>query len=160
MIQRIQSLLLLVAAVVAIVITFIPVGELVQNGIAFYQYDSFSLKLYQDGVLAGSVMHTTYVALLWYASAVLSLVTIFCYKKRPLQIRLNSINMLVMLIALAVMLFVYPDLVFAKQASMAGMEMAFNYWIMVSFLAAVALFFANRAIKSDEKKVRAADRLR
>lgn len=161
MIQRIQSLLLLVAAGVAIAINFIPIGELVQNGVAQYQYDAFTLKKYQDGELAGSVMNTTYVAVLWFASALMSLVTIFLYKNRVRQMRFNRINMLIMLVALAVMLFVYPDLVFAKQSWYgAGMDISFNNWIMVSFMAAVALFFATRAIASDEKKVRAADRLR
>ena len=106
-------------------------------------------------------MNTTYVAVLWFASALMSLVTIFLYKNRVRQMRFNRINMLIMLVALAVMLFVYPDLVFAKQSWYgAGMDISFNNWIMVSFLAAVALFFATRAIASDEKKVRAADRLR
>ena len=95
------------------------------------------------------------------ASAILSLVTIFLYKNRVVQVRLNGINMLVMLAALVVMLYVYPNLVFEKQEWFkAGMVVNFNYWILMSLVPAVCLFFANRAIKSDEKKVRAADRLR
>jgi hypothetical protein len=66
-----------------------------------------------------------------------------------------------MLAALVVMLYVYPNLVFEKQEWFkAGMVVNFNYWILMSLVPAVCLFFANRAIKNDEKKVRAADRLR
>ena len=81
----------------------------------YYQFDSFTLQKLDSNNQLVSVMHTTYIALLWIASAILSLVTIFFYKKRTLQIRLNGINMLVMLAALVVMLYVYPNLVFEKQ---------------------------------------------
>ena len=69
--------------------------------------------------------------------------------------------MLVMLAALVVMLYVYPNLVFEKQEwFMEGMMVNFNYWISLSLIPAVCLVIANNAIKRDEKKVRAADRLR
>ncbi len=165
MIQRIQSLLLFVAAVISVVVCFINVGHIDQQiggeMMKFYQFDSFTLQKLDANNQMVSVMHTTYIALLWIASAILSMVTIFFYKKRPLQVKLNGINMLVMLAALVVMLYVYPNLVFEKQEWFkAGMVVNFNYWILMSLVPAVCLFFANRAIKSDEKKVRAADRLR
>ena len=165
MIQRIQSILLFVAAVISVGVCFINVGHIDQQiggeMMKFYQFDSFTLQKLDANNQMVSVMHTTYIALLWIASAILSMVTIFFYKKRPLQVKLNGINMLVMLAALVVMLYVYPNLVFEKQEWFrTGMVVNFNYWILMSLVPAVCLFFANRAIKSDEKKVRAADRLR
>ncbi len=165
MIQRIQSLLLFIAAAISVVVCFINVGHIDQQVggelVKYYQFDSFTLQKLDSNNQLVSVMHTTYIALLWIASAILSLVTIFFYKKRTLQIRLNGINMLVMLAALVVMLYVYPNLVFEKQEWFKqGMMVNFNYWITMSLVPAVCLFFANRAIKSDEKKVRSADRLR
>ena len=165
MIQRIQSLLLFVAAAISVVVCFINVGHIDQQVggelVKYYQFDSFTLQKLDSNNQLVSVMHTTYIALLWIASAILSMVTIFLYKNRVLQVRLNGINMLVMLAALVVMLYIYPNLVFEKQEWFkAGMMVNFNYWISLSLVPAICLFFANKAIKSDEKKVRSADRLR
>ncbi|MDD4395865.1 MAG: DUF4293 family protein, partial [Bacteroidales bacterium] len=67
--------------------------------------------------------------------------------------------MIVILAALVVMLYVYPNIVFNKYIT--GITILnFNYWILISLIPAVSIFFANSAIKKDEKKVRAADRLR
>ncbi len=161
MIQRIQSLLLFVAAVISVVVCFINVGHIDLNSETYYQFDAFTLKQLDANNQLVAVMHTTYIAILWLASAILSLVTIFLYKNRPLQVKLNGVNMLVMLAALVVMLYVYPNLVFEKQEwFMEGMMVNFNYWISLSLIPAVCLVIANNAIKRDEKKVRAADRLR
>ena len=162
MIQRIQSLLLFVAAVISVVVCFINVGHI--DGLVgtemtqFYQFDAFTLK---DVETSTTAMSTTYIALLWIASAILSMVTIFLYKNRPLQVKLNGVNMLVMLAALVVMLYVYPNFVFERRGYVPeGMVVNFNYWICLSLIPAICLVVANHAIKRDERKVRAADRLR
>lgn len=162
MIQRIQSLLLLLAAIAAVVVNFIPIGDIVNAAKEpLFQYDSFSLKIYQDGNVENGIISTVYVALLWIVSAILSVVTIFLYKKRQIQILLNNINMVTMLLALVVMLYVYPNIVFVtNQFITETAVLEFNHWILISLIPAISLFFANTAIKKDEKKVRAADRLR
>ena len=157
MIQRVQSLFLLVAAAVAIAVLFIPIGNIIDaTGLSLYQYDAFSLK--KEGV---GVMSTLYIALLWCVSAILSLVTIFMFKNRPLQVRLNGVNMLVMLAALVTMLYIYPNFVFEKRQIVTNTTvLSFNHLILISLVPAVSLYLANMFIKKDEKKVRAADRLR
>ena len=157
MIQRVQSLFLLVAAAVAIAVLFIPIGNIIDaTGFSLYQYDAFSLK--KEGV---GVMSTLYIALLWSVSAILSMVTIFLFKNRPLQVRLNGVNMLVMLAALVTMLYIYPNFVFEKRQFVTNAAvLSFNRLILISLVPAVSLYFANMFIKRDEKMVRAADRLR
>lgn len=157
MIQRVQSLFLLVAAVAAIAVLFIPIGNVIDStGFCLYQYDAFSLK--KEGV---GVLSTLYIALLWGVSAILSLVTIFMFKNRPRQVMMNGINMLVMLAALVTMLYIYPNLVFEKRQIVTSTSMLeFNRLVLVSLVPAVCLYLANMFIKKDEKKVRAADRLR
>lgn len=148
---------LLVAAVAAIVVLFIPIGNIIDStGFCLYQYDAFSLK--KEGV---GVLSTLYIALLWGVSAILSLVTIFMYKNRPRQVMMNGINMLVMLAALVSMLYIYPNLVFEKKQFVTSTTMLeFNHLVLISLVPAVSLYLANMFIKKDEKKVRAADRLR
>ena len=106
-------------------------------------------------------MSTLYIALLWGVSAILSLVTIFMFKNRQLQVRLNGVNMLVMLAALITMLYIYPNFVFEKRQFVTNAAvLEFNRLILISLVPAVSLYLANMFIKKDEKKVRAADRLR
>ena len=80
MIQRIQSILLFVAAVISVVVCFINVGHIDQQiggeMMKFYQFDSFTLQKLDANNQMVSVRHTTYIALLWIASAILSMVTI------------------------------------------------------------------------------------
>ena len=153
MIQRIQSLLLLIAAAISIAINFFTIGTIsyAEPGLPqmVAEYTAFSLSI----PATGKVLHYTYwIAVLWIASAVLSIVTIFMYKNRQVQIRLNGVNMLVMLAALVTMLFIYP--------TWFKTDIVFNRWILLSLIPAVCLFFANKFIKKDEARVRAADRLR
>ena len=157
MIQRVQSLFLLVAAAVAIAVLFIPIGNIIDaTGFSLYQYDAFSLK--KEGV---GVISTLYIAILWGVSAILSLVTIFMFKNRQLQVRLNGVNMLVMLAALVAMLYIYPNFIFEKRQFVTNASvLEFNHLILISLVPAVSLYLANMFIKKDEKKVRAADRLR
>lgn len=152
MIQRIQSLLLLIAAAISIAINFFTIGTISYADLPqmVAEYNAFSLSI----PATGKVLHYTYwIAVLWIVSAVLSMITIFMYKNRQRQIRLNGVNMLVMLAALVTMLFIYPTWVFKT-------DIAFNRWILLSLIPAVCLFFANKFIKKDEARVRAADRLR
>ena len=148
---------LLVAAVAAIAVLFISIGNIIDvSGTCLYQYDAFSLK--KEG---HSVYSTLYIALLWGVSAILSLVTIFMFKNRQRQVRLNGVNMLVMLAALVMMLYIYPNLIFEKKQFITSTSMLeFNRFILISLIPAVSLYLANMFIKKDEKKVRAADRLR
>ena len=154
MIQRIQSLLLLIAAAISIAINFFTIGTIVYAEPGFPQmvseYTAFSLSIPATGKV---ICSTFWIAALWIISAVLSIVTIFMYKNRQVQIRLNGVNMLVMLGALVTMLFIYPNMVFKS-------DVIFNRWILLSLIPAVCLFFANKFIKKDEARVRAADRLR
>ena len=74
---------------------------------------------------------------------------------------MNGINMLVMLAALVTMLYIYPNLVFEKRQIVTTTSvLEFNRLVLISLVPAVCLYLANMFIKKDEKKVRAADRLR
>lgn len=152
---------LLLAAALAVVVVCLPIGTVALNNYAYYNYSAFTLKAYEGEQLGAVAMHTTYVAVLWIASAFISLLTIFMYKNRQVQVRLNGVNMLIMLAALVVMLYIYPNMVFSRQAwFQAGMDVVFNRLILLALVPAVCLYLANLFIKRDEKKVRAADRLR
>ena len=156
MIQRIQSVFLLVAAIVTIILLFIPIGD-IYTAEAQYTFTCFNVHLPNGQV----VMSTIYIALILILSACISIYAIFKYKDRMKQTRIVSINMLVFLIAIMLMIWVFPDFLFQRKGLMQeGDIFRFNYWIMIFVLPPVCMFLANRFIRKDEQLVRSADRLR
>ena len=161
MIQRVQSIFLLVAAIIPIVLIFLPLGY-VDTDLARYVYNSISLKeMVPDGA---SVLRLYYVAFCLFLTAGLSGVAIFMFKNRVKQMQVVSITMIVFLITLLLMLWVCPDIVFKKffNARMESFMITFNTvpLLILICVEAVCLFMANRFIKKDEALVRSADRLR
>ena len=156
MIQRIQSVFLLVAAIVTIILLFIPIGD-IYTAEAQYTFTCFNVHLPNGQV----VMSTIYIALILILSACISIYAIFKYKDRMKQTRVVSINMLVFLIAIMLMIWVFPDFLFQRKGLMQeGDIFRFNYWIMIFVIPPVCMFLANRFIRKDEQLVRSADRLR
>ena len=156
MIQRIQSVFLFVAAIVTIILLFIPIGD-IYTAEAQYTFTCFNVHLPNGQV----VMSTIYIALILILSACISIYAIFKYKDRMKQTRIVSINMLVFLIAIMLMIWVFPDFLFQRKGLMQeGDIFRFNYWIMIFVIPPVCMFLANRFIRKDERLVRSADRLR
>ena len=161
MIQRVQSIFLLIAIIIPIVLIFIPLGY-VDTNMARYVYDSISLKeMVPDGA---SVIRLYYLAFCLFMTSALSAVALFTYKNRVKQMQIVSITMIVFLITLLLILWICPDVVFKKffGARMEDYTFMFNTvpLLIMIVVEAVCLFFANRFIKKDEELVRSADRLR
>ena len=155
MIQRIQSLLLFVAAVCLAVACFMPVGTIVTSD-TYYIITSWAVKINIPN--GETVSLTYYIGLLQVVIAIFSIVVLFSYKKRPLQSRLCLAAMFLNFILLAVMLWVYPDIILPKL--LVGGKIQYSLWTMLSILPLVCFYLANKLILKDEKKMRAADRLR
>jgi hypothetical protein len=161
MIQRVQSIFLLVATIVPIVLIFIPLGY-VDTDLARYVYNSISLKeMCPDGV---SVIRLYYLAFCLALTAGLSCFAIFRYKNRVKQMQTVSFTMIIFLITLLLILWICPDIVFKKffSARMEDFTFTFNTvpLLILIIVEALCLFLANRFIKKDEELVRSADRLR
>lgn len=162
MIQRVQSIFLLIAIIIPIVLIFIPLGY-VDTDLARYVYNSISLKeMVPDG--GASVIRLYYLAFCLFLTAGLSGVALFMYKNRVKQMQVVSFTMIVFLITLMLILWVCPDILFKKffGARMEDFIFTFNTvpLIILIVVEAVCLFLANRFIKKDEELVRSADRLR
>lgn len=161
MIQRVQSIFLLIATIIPIVLIFIPFGY-VDTEMARYVYNSISLKeMIPDGA---SVIRLYYLAFCLVLTAALSCFAIFRYKNRIKQMQTVSFTMIVFLISLLLILWVCPDIIFKKffSARMEDFSFTFNSvpLLILIIVEAVCLFLANRFIKKDEELVRSADRLR
>lgn len=162
MIQRIQSVFLLVAAIIAIVLVFIPYGY-VNTTDTQYLFNSLVLKYnYPDG---HAVVRVYYVAFTFIVCAALSLIALFSYKNRVRQTQIISINMIVCLVALLLVLWICPDVIFKKYFAIINTNYEYEFahkilFVILIAVEAVSLYLANRYIKKDEALVRSADRLR
>ncbi len=137
MLQRIQTVYLLIAAICSAGLCFILPYGLGQNDLPLYAKDSF--------LVLG----------LFFGSAALSLLTIFLYKNRQLQFVLGRLNIILNFITLGV--FVYWILTASGEASVA-LEKGVGRLIPVFSIVFIVL--ANKAIKRDEQLVKSVDRLR
>lgn len=150
MIQRIQSVYLFLAALAVAVMFFFPIASFYGDNIYF------NLKL-------GGISDDTFVSINTIPLIVMALVlilmpviSIFLYKNRLLQIRITRFGILLDLSFIIVLYFGYIDTVVKK----ANVTEEYGTGVYFPLIALVMMILANRAIKADEKKVRAADRLR
>lgn len=136
MIQRIQTIYLLLAFVVTGILPFfIPLWTM--NG-----KDYFFMQ------------NQVYVILLGL-STTLSLLSIISYKKRQNQFVIGRLNIILNLILLG--LFVYHSLNLSGETPVVSEK---GIGMFLPILAIVLLVLANKAIKKDEDLVKSVDRLR
>ncbi len=144
MIQRIQSLYLaivtLLSAIVAIYIPLWYEGE--KQAVFGYQF------LKSDDYLLMSL------AIGFILVVVLSLISIFKFKKRKIQFMLNRLNIIVNLYLIGVLLYYLLNLSGETVVSEKGIGS------FIPIMNIVLLAFANKAIQKDENLVKSVDRLR
>lgn len=85
----------------------------------------------------------------------ITVVTIFLYKRRMLQIRLSTFN-IILLVGLQGLMFYYIKM--AQKAVTA--DFSFTFFFVFPIVSAILVFLALRAIARDEALVRSLDRLR
>jgi hypothetical protein len=157
MIQRKQTIYLFFAGLVTLILLFIPFGKLTIEGEPCFEYNAFVVKTISEGtVISGTIWN----AVLLIATSVLSFSSIFLYKNRKFQTQAISFNMLVILAALCTIMYIYPNFIFPKNINLVDAKLNYNYTIIISFVSAIGLFLAKKAIAKDEAMIRSADRLR
>ncbi len=137
MIQRIQTIYLILAFVVTGILPFI-----------------FPLWTMSDKVDYFFMQNQVYVILLGL-STTLSVLSIISYKKRQNQFVINRLNMILNLILLG--LFVYRSLNLSGETIFVSEK---GIGMFLPIIAIVLLVLANKAIKKDEDLVKSVDRLR
>lgn len=156
MIQRKQTLFLLLAVVACVCCLCMPVGACAAGGM-----DADTL-LYNMGTVSadqGVVLSAASLPLFLLAAlaAVVSLANIFLYKNRPLQMKLCVAIML-----LCVVWYAYYALLYAGVVTLEAVSGALKVKFAASLPAVgfILAAMARKGVKDDEKLVRAADRIR
>ncbi len=136
MIQRIQTIYLVVVALLGGVMPFVAYLWLDAKGMEFFA---------QDDILVSTV---------FYGSGAMGLIAVFLYKKRQNQFVLNRLNMILNLFLLG--FFVYRSLNLSGETLVSEKGIG----MLIPVFSIVFLVLANRAIKKDEDLVKSVDRLR
>lgn len=153
MIQRIQSVYLLLAGIAMAVMFFLPLGSFFGDDCYFV----FGLRGLSELVCLKEVNVNTIPLFITAAAAgLLSIVSIFLFHDRLLQVKLIRFNILINLAVVIFMYFGYIDPIVKKTAT----TVEYGSGVYFPLISLVLLFLAMRAVLNDEKKVRAADRLR
>ncbi|MBO4580851.1 MAG: DUF4293 domain-containing protein [Bacteroidales bacterium] len=157
MIQRIQTLFLILAVACLVATCFLPLGTITTD-FSYYQYNAWSLH---DTTADQQTIQNTYIiGLLAGILAVLALVAVFLYRNRPVQSKVCMAAMLLNLVLLLFISVIYPDLIFKKLDVINGNEVVLSMWCFLPICSALLFYLASKFINKDEKMVRAADRLR
>ncbi|WP_348740821.1 DUF4293 domain-containing protein [Tenacibaculum sp. 190524A05c] len=143
MVQRIQSLYLLLVGIIAGGLTFV-----------FNIWSTANAKVFSLDLFAANSIMEKIVPILFIISALLAVVTIFMFKNRKLQFVLGRLNILTNLFLLGVL--VYLSLTLSGETSVS--EKGIGMFLPV--ISIVLLVLANKAIKKDEDLVKSVDRLR
>ena len=157
MIQRIQTLFLLGAALISVSLFFLPLSEVkVTNPDGTLDLLTITLMEVKSGSgsehnPASSSYPMLIVNLLVLAG---TMVSVWMYKNRPAQIRLTSITTLLLIVLII--------LIFRSSDALAGEGEPPVYQTGVYLIAVQAFLYilARRAIRKDEMLVRSADRIR
>ena len=156
MIQRKQTLFLLLAVIVCALCQFLPVGSIEPKGMGA---DSL---IYNLGVVMGDgglAISTTCIPLfvLLSVTAILSLVTIFLYKNRKVQMSICKCTMLLQVMwVIDYVLILLGIIPIPEVHGKMGIEFAACLPIVSLILVAMAY----KGVNDDEKLVKAADRIR
>lgn len=144
MIQRIQTIYLFLVVTLGTLLCFnAPIEYLVSNTTTKMQM----LASYSEWPLL----------IISCIIPLLTLVNIFLYKHRILQVRINTINVFLSLGYYAILAFYVWVL---KQTYGESIHYAITLWASIPLISTVLLMMATRRILKDEALVRAADRIR
>ncbi|MEG0788598.1 MAG: DUF4293 domain-containing protein [Alistipes sp.] len=154
MIQRIQTIYLLVITALIAITLFVP--------IAYFAGDAAQVDLYAFGLKTPSgetIQPTLYMGILLALACALPFVIVILYKYRLLQLRLCVVEM-VLLVGSEVIMAIYYFLGQRFFAEFAHHTQGMKVTIALPLVCLLFAYLAARAIFHDEMLVRSLDRIR
>lgn len=151
MIQRIQSIYLFFASVAMVIMLIFPIAIMVGTGEADYVYLFYGIVSAEGELLLSAVP----LAVLLSAIPLISLVSIFLYRHRILQLRLCSFNILLMLGGI-VLIWYYGY----HAGNSLSADALYSVPAIMPVLAAILSYLAFRGIRKDELLIQSVERIR
>lgn len=144
MVQRIQSVYLLISAICSLGFTHLfALWGSSDNEMVF------AFTLFEVGEF-----YLQMIPVLFILSGVLSLIAIFLFKNRTKQLSLNRFNIIINFLIIGLMLYYLLTLPGENTVSEKGIG------VVLPLVSIVLLALANKAIKKDDDLVKSVDRLR
>lgn len=145
MIQRVQSLFLLLVSVISGVLLLVPV----------YELHDLTLQVPASAPKSFNISDNALLMILNMSTGGLALFGIFLYKWRNLQIRISNIGLLLSCVLIGLLFFVADAM-----SSTLNQKVEYKYGTYLPLIQLIFFFLAARFVKKDEELVRSADRLR
>lgn len=154
MIQRIQTLYLLIVTVLIAVMFFLPSAWFIGGN------DSFSLYAFDfRGADGEPLQSAVYLGVMLVLACAVPFVTIFCYKRRMLQLRLCAVE-IVLLVGAEALLGAYYYLGRRVVGILPYHAQGFKPACVLPLVCLLFVWLAARAIFRDELLVKSLDRIR
>ncbi len=157
MLQRKQTLFLMLAAICGVLTFFFPVATFTR-GAQIWSFHTTGLFMADGTPVVDAALKVPFFIVLGFLTMVL-VVAIFLYKNRQRQITIvRTVSLL--LIAVSVFLFISGNSVRAYLDQGGLVEEHFGASAVLPLAMVLLIFLAERGIRKDEALVRSADRLR
>jgi hypothetical protein len=154
MIQRVQTIYLLSAALLIGSLFFVPLVEIVNVKGEVYRFDSGGLV--QEGIQNPQVIYRNLsIILLSIFSVVFILVTIFQYNKRKRQIAFSKLNIFILLALSGIIGYDVWRCVHIISGNY-----SLKVYLLFPLIAIILIFVAIKAIIKDERLLKSVDRIR
>ena len=150
-IQRWQSLLLLIATAMMVIFSFCSLGQ-IQGATQTVDIDSYGIYANPQGTQLLGTIYVTVVAML---AAALCFIAIFMFKNTRKQKKVCLLSLVLVIAACCSAWLAINGYELAGATSVGYSSIAF-----APFVALLAIIGAWRCIRSDERKLASADRLR
>ncbi|BEG98501.1 DUF4293 domain-containing protein [Bacteroides sedimenti] len=151
MIQRIQTVYLLLVAALLTITIFIPVGSFIDTNGLTYPFTPLNITLPSAGL---NYTPWGQLAILILA-AMIAFATIFLFKNRKLQMRMCVFNSLI----IAGYYLVYLMFILMTKGS-SNVSFQFSFGLCLPVISLILTYLAFRSIRKDDAMVKAADRIR
>ncbi len=165
MIQRIQSVLLVFVLVGIILMFIFPVATYSLEDVAGTKMKT-ELNLFPkespSQINQADYINPIYLPITATVLGILTLIIIFMYRNRILQIRMIAVAVLINLAYIALVFFLAVD-GYAKilqEQFKTSVHISYFVGTYIPLVTIALLIWAQNAVKKDERKVRSADRLR
>lgn len=153
MIQRIQTIYLLLATAIMATIHAIPLAQLT-NDEGIWDFYSYGIKSISGDTSVS--IDTLPIAVIIALAAILSFIAIFGYKNRKRQVKITILSSMFTLLFYPIALIYWW---YSKDAVLAT-ETSLNAILIFPIVAFILDIMAIRSINADERLVRSADRIR
>lgn len=154
MIQRIQTVFLLIAGILIGALFFVPFGKIASKEGSIYLFDMKGI--YLEGIPNPEIIYSSLpLVILMAVSLIFIFATIFKFKNRILQMKLSRINIFMQLGSAGLIFYN----LYSCAKTLSGVY-SFTIFLVFPLIASILIYLALRAIKKDELLVRSIDRIR